>query len=178
MPEITEERLNTLQNAHKLMTELAGPKTKSRFEELVKEHHPDVRTTKDELAPVQEQIDEIKKRFDDWDSRIKKEKDDEADAQFFAALKDLKDNHGLTDEGEVKLKQVMKDKIIPDPYVAFNHMRAIEPKPTPPSAFSPTDWGFGRKTDDPDLKRLFEDPDGWAMDEAPRAWNDAANGRG
>jgi len=177
MAEISDDRLQALERGEKLLQTLMKPKTKNKFEGLVKEHFPDLHTVDDDLEPAMVEIKKLSERFDKLDERFKKETDDAADAKFFAAIDDLQKNHGLTTEGTEKLKQVMKDKIIPDPYVAFNHMRATEPKPEAPSSFTPMEWGFGKKTDDKDVQRLFEDPDGWAVDEARRAWNDAANGR-
>jgi hypothetical protein len=42
----------------------------------------------------------------------------------------------------------------------------------------PLDWGFGKKTDDPDLKMLFEDEDAWADKEARRAWSEETAKKG
>jgi hypothetical protein len=34
----------------------------------------------------------------------------------------------------------------------------------------PSDWGFGRKTEDANTKLLWEDEDAWAEQEARRVW--------
>lgn len=173
MPEITEQQLKNLQASDQLLRELMGDDTKLEFERLVKKKYPKIRTTEDDLAPAMNQITEVKDSLKKIEERFAKQDADKLDAEFFAALDDLQKNHGLTAEGTEKLKQIMKDKVIPDPYVAFNHMRATEQKPQAPSSFAPTSWGFGAKTEDKDLQHLFTDEDSWAEKEAQAAWNDA-----
>ena len=71
----------------------------------------------------------------------------------------------------MRAKKLMVEKSIPDAIVAADHWEKLNPpQPQPLAGFQPTDWGIGRKTEDKDLKLLYEDPDAWAEQEAQRAW--------
>lgn len=174
MAEITDQQLANYNQVMKLFDKLRAPATKFAFEDLIKQVEPNAPTTKDDLKPALTEIAQVRETVEKINERFKKMDDDAADEKFFKAMDDLKSKHGLTEEGAEKLKQIMKEKIIPDPYVAFDHMRAREPKEKPPSAFAPMGWGFGAKTDDKDVQHLFEDPDSWAEKEARLAWNETA----
>ncbi len=108
MPEVSDQELTNLRASDKLLRDMLEPDTKREFERLLKKKNPKIRTTDDDVVEEREEIKKINERFDKLEERFKKEADDEADQRFFDALADLKANHGLTDEGEVKLKQVMK----------------------------------------------------------------------
>ncbi len=70
-----------------------------------------------------------------------------------------------------KVDDLMVEKEIPDIIVAADHWeRQNPPKTQEPSIMAPSDWGFGKKTDDEDLKLLFSDEDAWAEKEARKAW--------
>lgn len=175
MPEISQQELNLLRSAHALMDQLMGhPKTKRDIQKLVKTIHPNV-TTDDELAeplvgPIKEELNALKK----W----KQEQEDaKIEAQFTGSFSQLKKD-GWTDEGIEKLKKLMVDRQIPDVDAAA----ALFEKQNPPErelapAIRSNDWNIGDKDDDK-YKRLLDDPDRFARDEAAKVLNEVQkNGR-
>lgn len=175
--EITEQEAKILGGAKALQDRLLGsPKTKRAYEALVKELYPDTVTTDDIAEPYVKEIKELRKEFTEY---VKNSKGKELDSRLDRDIAMLKTDRDFTDEGIEKLKKLMVDKEIPDIVVAADHWeRQNPPKAQEPSLISPTDWGFGRQTEDPDLKLLFQDEDAWAEREATKAWNEESKKRG
>ena len=171
MPEISDAELRVFQNAKTVLEKLTNsPKTKRDAEKLIKEHYPEVVTTDDVVEPVLSEVKALGKRFDDY---INGEKGNKLDSKLAKDIDYLKSERSFTDDGIETLKKLMVSKEIPDIVVAADHWAALNPpKPQEPSILAPTDWGFGRKTEDADLKLLFEDEDAWAEKEARRAWSE------
>ena len=175
--ELTDAEAKILGGAKALQDRLLGsPKTKRKYEALVKELYPETVTTDDIAAPYVEEIASLRKEFNDY---ISGEKGRKLDSKLEQDIGYLKAERSFTDEGIENLKKIMVEKEIPDMIVAADHWERQHPaKPQEPSLYAPTDWGFGKKTDDPDLKLLFEDEDAWAEQEARKAWNEESRRRG
>lgn len=176
MAEIEDGQLRVLQGAQSLLDKLLkSPKTRRATEKLIKEHYPETQTTDDLAAPYVEKLDGLEKKLDAF---LKKNEDDKAESDFQGQLNQLRDR-GYTDEGLEKIKKLMKEKTIPDAIVAADHYEKLNPPvQQQPSMLSPSDWGFGRKTDDKNLELLFKDEDAWAEQEARLAWDEEVRKKG
>ena len=170
MIELSEEEVRVLRGSKALMDQLLkSPKTRQQAERLIKTLHPEAVTTDDVAAPYIERIDGLEKKLD---AHFKKQTDDALDAKLNAQISQLRED-GYTPEGIEKIKQIMVREQIPNAIAASKLWdRENPPKPQENSNFAPTDWGFGRKTDDVDLKLLFDDEDAWAEKEARKAWDE------
>ena len=169
MADVPESELQVLRGAKALYDKLlASPKTRRKQEALIKEIYPDTQTTDDIAEPYVNEVKELRKEFKDY---VEGEKGRRLDNKLEKDIQYLKDTREYTEEGIERLKKLMVEKEIPDMIVAADHWERSQPvKPQEPSIMAPTDWGIGRKTDDPDLKLLFEDEDAWAEKEARKAW--------
>ena len=161
--EIDETELRTLRGAQQLLDQLqSNPKTRRPFQATVKTLHPDAITDEDRLqdAPEIKKLNSLEERFDAF---IKAQEEKAADNELNASFGRLV-NQGYTTEGLGKIKQLMVDRKIADPEAAA----ALWEKNNPPADIQPTtlfgstSFGIGHKTDDPDLKLLFEDEDAFA----------------
>lgn len=177
MAEISDEELTELRGAQKLMSQLLkSPKTRNMTEKAVKELYPETVTTDDVVAPYVAQIDALGKKFDAF---VKSQEDNKLDSKLDTQLNYLKSEREFTDDGIEKIKKFMVERSIPDAIDAADLWeKRHPPMQQEPSILAPTDWGFGRKTDDADLKLLFEDEDAWAEKEAGRAWAEETKKRG
>ena len=169
MAEFSDDQARTLLGAQALLDKLLkSPKTRMETERLIKQHYPETTITDDIAAPYMSKIDSLEKKLDSF---LKKNSDDADESRFQNQLNQLRSDRGYTDEGLDKIKKLMVEKSIPDAIVAADHYEKLNPpKAQEPSTFTPSSWGFGKKTDDADLKLLFEDEDAWAEQEANRAW--------
>ena len=135
-----------------------------------------VEITDDVVEPYMAEFNDFKKEVKDF---IKDLKGNRLDDKLTKDIEYLTKERDFTPDGIEKLKKLMVEKEIPDIVVAADHWERINPpKAQPPSIMAPSDWGFGRKTDDADLKLLFEDEDAWAEKEAGKAWAEEAAKRG
>lgn len=160
LTEIDEQQLATLKAGYALLDSMMkNPKTKSDAEKLIKQVKPEMVTTADILAPVDEKVEGLRKDFQEFAKKqIEREQDNELKAGFDALRK-----RGYQDEGLEAIQKLMIERKIADIEAAaalFDRMNP--PKPQAASGFAGTEWGFGRQTEDPDLKLLFGDPDAWA----------------
>jgi len=181
MVEINDEYARILNGSKALLDKLLqSPKTRRAAERLIKEHYPDTVISEDITEPyvkeMNEKVDGLTKEFKDF---VKDFKGSKLDDKLARDIQTLKSERDWTDEGIEKLKKLMIDKEIPDIIVAADHYDRIHP-PTKqgPSLMAPLDWGFGRKTEDPDMKLLFEDEDAWAEQEARKAWSEETAKKG
>src|SRR5271154_2631553 len=147
MPDISDADLKVLQGSKALLDKmLASPKTKRATEKLIKEHHPDVVTTDDVVEPVLEEVQKLSKRFDDY---VTGQKGEQLDTKLNRDIAYLMKDREITSEGIESIKKLMVAKEIPDIVVAADHWAAMNPPKTQePSILQPTDWGFGRPTED------------------------------
>jgi hypothetical protein len=176
MPEISEDDLKVLKGSKVLLDKLLQGKTRRPAEKLIKEVYPETVTTDDLVDPYVSEIKEVRKELSDF---IKAQQGEKLDSRLNRDISHLKSERDYTDEGIEKLKKMMVEKEIPDIIVAADHFeRQHPPKQQEPSLISPTDWGFGRKTEDADLNLLFNDEDAWAEKEATKVWNEEARKRG
>jgi hypothetical protein len=171
MPEIDENTLSQLRGAHQLLDKLLrDPKTRRDAEKLVKVHRPDFPTVEDAAEPYIKQIAALEKKLDTFlESQSNAKQDAEADAAFGRLRAS-----GYTDEGIGKIKNLMKERTIPDVEAAAALFDKLNPAPPPqPPGFRGTSWGIG-DTAEADNKLLFENEDQWAEQEAHRAWRETA----
>ena len=172
MPELSDEEITLLRGSKTLLDQLLkNPKTRRDAEKLIKTIHPEAVTTDDVAAPYIERIDGLEKKLDEFLKGVQGEK---LDSRLEAQIRQLRED-GYTEEGIEKIKEIMVKEQIPNAIAASKLWDKANPPPPPePTNFQPTDWGIGRKTDDPDLKLLFQDEDAWAEKEARKAWQDEA----
>ena len=158
--EMDDKEVAALKAGYALLDSMMkNPKTKADTEKLIKTVKPDVVTSADVLAPATE---EIKKLREDFEGFAKKAKEERQDADLKAGFDSLR-KRGYQDEGVEAIQKLMIERNIPDIEAAAALFdRLNPPKSQAPSGFAGTEWGFGRQTDDPDLKLLFGDPDAWA----------------
>jgi len=168
MAEISDDQLRVLNGSKALLDKMLGsPKTKRATEKIIKEHYPETLTTDDVAEPYLEEVKGLRKDFEEFRKDLQGKKLDDRLNNEIAELK----GQDWTDDGIEKLKKLMIDREIPSiKDAAAVWEKRNPPKPQEPSIIAPTDWGFGRKTDDPDLKELFTDEDSWAEKEARKAW--------
>ena len=169
--EISEEEARLLRGSKVLMDQLLkSPKTRRQAEKLVKELYPDTQTTDDIAAPYIEQMSGIEKKLDAF---LKKQEVDEVEGKLNKDFDYLRNERSYTPDGIEKIKELMVKKSIPDAIAAADHWERLNPpKPADPAGFQPTTWGFGHKTEDADLKLLFDDEDAWAEKTAKAVWDE------
>ena len=175
MAEISDDQYKILSGSKALLDKLLGsPKTRRQTEKLIKDHYPETVTSDDVNEPfvkeVTAKVDDLSKEFKEFRKSLEgKSLDDRLQRDIDYLMKE----QDFTEEGIEKLKKLMVEREIPsmrDAAVLWNHSNP--PKPQEPSIMQPSDWGFGRKTDDANLKLLFEDEDAWADQEARKVWNE------
>jgi len=174
--EMTAEEARLLRGSKTLMDQLLkNPKTRRDAEKLVKTLYPDTTTTDDIAEPYVKEIQTVKAELEEF----KRSRDNEKiDGKLNKQLDQLRAD-GYTEEGLEKIKELMVKESLPNALAAAAFWEKLNPKTvTASSAFQPTDWGFGRKTEDADLKLLFEDEDAWADKEARKAWDDEVRKKG
>jgi hypothetical protein len=170
--EMTAEEARVLRGSKALMDQLLkNPKTRRDAEKLVKTLYPDTTTTDDLAEPYIKRMDSLEAKLDKF---FKQTDDDKLDSRLNSQIQELRDR-GFTDDGIEKVKQLMVKESIPNALAAAAFWEKQNPKPPEvPSNFSPTDWGFGRKSDDANLDLLFKDEDQWAEQEARKVWQEEA----
>ena len=171
--EMTAEEAKVLRGSKALMDALLkNPKTRRDAEKLVKTLYPDTTTTDDLAEPYVKKIDGLEAKLDKF---LKAQEDEKLDSKFNQQINELRTTRSYTDDGIEKIKKVMLEKGIPDAIAAADHWERQNPAPANvESNFAPTDWGFGRKTEDADMKLLFSDEDQWAEREARKVWQEEA----
>jgi hypothetical protein len=166
---LTPEQFQALQRGQLLLQKLAQGTTKRKFENLVKEIVPEVETTDDQIAefaqPYVDKLEETNKRLEDFLSAQAKEKEDhaasEAAAKLSQAFADMR-NEGLTEEGEGKIRELMIDRNIADPWAALALWERNNPKPPEGVAsYEPDMWDLEGNAVGRDNKGLFDNPDRW-----------------
>lgn len=175
--ELSEDEVRLLRGSKTLMDNLLkSPKTRRQAEKLVKELYPDTQTTDDLAAPYVERLDGIEKKLDQF---FKKQEVDQVEGKLSKDFDYLRGERSYTDEGIEKIKELMVKKSIPDAIAAADHWERLNPpKAQEPSAFQPTGWGIGAKTDDADLNLLFRDEDQWAENMARKVWDEESRKSG
>lgn len=170
---MTEEEAQVLRGSKALMDKLLkSPKTRRDAERLVKILYPETTTTDDLAAPYVQRMDGLEAKLDEF---FKRQDGEKLDNRLNAQLNELRTTRSYTEDGIEKIKKVMVEKSIPDAIAAADHWeRQNPPVQNVESNFAPTDWGFGRKTEDADLNLLFKDEDQWAEREARRVWQEEA----
>src|SRR5215472_3296905 len=181
MTEVNDEYLKILSGSKALLDKLLHSLNDRRAaEKLIKEHYPETVISDDVSEPyvkeMNDKVDTLSKEFKDF---VKDFKGSKRDDKLSRDIEILKSERDWTDEGIEKLKKLMIEKEIPDIIVAADHYDRQHPATSQrPSLMAPTEWGFGRKTEDPDMKLLFEDEDAWAEQEARKAWSEETAKKG
>lgn len=169
--EISEEEAKLLRGSKTLMDQLLkSPKTRRQAEKLVKELYPDTQTTDDIAAPYIERLNGIEEKLDKY---FKSQDVEKVESKLQSDLDYLVKERSYTPDGLEKIKEIMVKKSIPDAIVAADHWERLNPpEAQAPSAFQPSGWGFGEKSDDADVALLFKDEDQWAERMATKVWNE------
>ena len=172
--EIDENELTILRGNRRLLEELLGHKdTKGVTQKSIKKIHPDYNAPVD-ADEVLSQAKESAKQILEEDR--KKAAAEKLEAEFNRDINSYRlsesNPNGYTDEGLDKIKNLMRERTIPDVHAAVALWEKLHPvKVEPPSGYVPTGWNFGAKGDD-DKKLLFEDPDAWSDKEARKVWEE------
>lgn len=168
---LTAEEAKLLRGSKVLMDQLLkSPKTRRQAEKLVKELYPDTQTTDDLAAPYIERLSGLEEKLDKF---FKKQEVDQIESKLDADLKYLRETEGYSEEGIEKVKELMVKEQIPNAIAAAAFWeKKNPPKPPEPAGFTPSTWGIGHKTEDADLKLLFDDEDAWAEKTAKAVWDE------
>jgi hypothetical protein len=119
---------------------LKNPETRTDTLKLMKKWNPKaVIPELDAAEPYDKKIGALEAKIDKFMSKLDDEK---VDTKLFAKLSKVRTKHGLTDEGEEKLKKLMVERSIADPEDAIHVFNAEQPKPDPaaPSGYFPTSF--------------------------------------
>ena len=166
MAEIDDTELENLRKGKALLDKmLASPKTKRTTEKVIKELYPETVISDDFDAPVLDAIGAIGKKVDTF---LETQAAREGDSRLDQAFSKIRADGGFSDDGIDKIKNLMIDRKIADPFAAAALYEKMNPPPAPqkPTSFAGLGWGFGRKTGDQDLDLLFTDEDAWAEKQA------------
>lgn len=166
---LTPEQFQTLQRGQLLLQKLANGTTKRKFENLVKEIVPEVETTDDQIAeyaqPYVEKLEATNQRMEEFLAAQAKERDDSTAAQAAAKLSSdfaTMRNEGLTEAGEAKVRELMIERNIADPWAAFALWERNNPKPPEGVAsYEPDMWDLEANAVGRDNEGLFSNPDRW-----------------
>jgi hypothetical protein len=187
--ELTEEEAGLARRAIQLVQSLsANPEARGHFERSLKVLDPKLVTTEDVrnglTAPMQAQLDEMRKQLTERDEaeakRVKETAEAEAVGRMEAAFGRLR-AQGLTEAGETKVKEIMAERQVYDPEAAFAYFEKSNPKPAQEqSSWTPEHWNY-EKESVTDTAALFGDPEKWAdmevgqvlLDERRRSGNDS-----
>src|SRR5215472_10637185 len=165
MAEIDDNELQRLRGAERLLNDLnTSTKTQRSFQRDVKILRPEWTTDEERAKPF---IDEAKQAATAvLEDHLKKTKSEELEARFQERLNyyrlSEKNPDGYTEEGIEKIKNLMRERTIPDVDAAVALFEKLNPsQPDPPSGYRPTGWNFGAPIEkgDDDRKLLFEDED-------------------
>jgi hypothetical protein len=170
---LTRDQLTTLQRGQLLLQKLSQGTTRRKFENLVKEVVPEVETTDDQIAEfASPYVDELKAASDRFNKFVDdQEKDKNAGIEAAAAAKLSSDfasmrNEGLTEEGEARIRELMIERNIADPWAAFALWEKNNPKPPEGVAsWEPDSWNLDANAVGRDNDGLFANPDKWMEQE-------------
>lgn len=173
MPDISDAELATLRRYQALVTKLdSDPKSKPLLEDAIKVHHPEVRTSREELelqaqpliAPITEQMTKLTEEVTALREARAADATKAVEGTLDSQFAHLRTAHGYTDDGIEKIKTLMVDRNIADPEAAaalFDRQNPA-PKVDAPS-WTPQTWDKGAGTaPGADLEALFKDEDKWA----------------
>lgn len=169
MAEIDDNELAQLRVAAEFVKKVADSEGgTTQIEKWAKKLNPKIRTSQDvaeeHAKPILDEMGTLKKRLDDWDSRI-------SDYNQSESLNKVKKEYGFTDAGMEDLKKFMKDNDVKNPRIAAAAWEKQNPaRPVTPSYIS-NDFTVGdilgeQNSKSEDLKRLSENPMRWQDDEA------------
>lgn len=168
MPEISDADLLAYQRAVQLIDGIGRhPEARADLQRAVKKLKPDYVTEEDQraaiLAPINNEVEALKKQIADRDAAEAKAKQDAADADALTRMESsfqrLRDTTGLQPAGEERVREIMKERNIFDPEAAFALFERQNPKPqTDHSAWSPPSWNFETEVM-PDAKDWFVNTD-------------------
>lgn len=171
--ELTDEEAAAARRAIQLIQAMNNnPQARTHLERSLKEVYPTVQTSEDIAAnlakPYADRIEGLEKRIADKEAAEAKAAQDRATSEALARMESsfgrLREHKGLTAEGEEKVKQIMRDRTIPDPEAAFALFESQNPRPSQEQAgWVPDQWNYDRDAV-ADTKGLFENPERWADD--------------
>jgi hypothetical protein len=171
--EFTDEEALAARRAIQLIQQLSGnPESRGHLQRSLKVLDPKIETDDDvrerNAKPYVEEIAALRAKFDEREARDAAEREERTNNEALQRLNDgfsrLRTTQGLTPEGEEKLKQIMTEKTIPDPEVAFAYFERQNPKPAAEQpGWTPDRWNY---QDDlmPDNKAWITDPEKAADD--------------
>lgn len=148
------------------------------YQKAIKTAFPDAKVAADVAEPFIAPINDRLAPIEEFISNFNKEREEgakaKAQADFDAAWNDTVKEHGLTEEGQEKLLNFMKDRRLSDPEAAALLYYKRNPKPAAPvrpESVAPQTWGMeamgiGGGADEAESKALIADPDAWADREA------------
>ena len=170
--EITDEEASAARRAIQLINILSNnPEAKTHLERSLKVVEPKYVSAEDISSsitkPVSDELAALKAELAARDEKAeadKKERDDaEAVGRLEQSFQRLR-GQGLTAEGEEKVKEIMRDRMVLDPEAAFALFEKQNPKVNhEQSSWSPDSWNYDGDLM-PDTKSWFNDPEKAADD--------------
>lgn len=183
---MTQAQADQLARGYQLLAKLStDPRTQGLIDEAVKVHHPEVTTEKERveqqvsplLKPVTETLERINKRFEDEDAAKKASEEKAAEARIESSFVELA-KQGYTAEGLEKIKALMIDRSIADPYAAAALFDKQNPPAPDAAAYTPANWDLGAGHAPGDsLKELFANEDAWAEKQIGVVLNEMRSGQ-
>lgn len=166
---LTPEQYQTLQRGQLLLQKLSAGTTKRKFENLVKEIVPEVETTDDQIAeyaqPYIDKLEATNQKLEEFLTAQAKEREDSSSSQAAAKLSSdfaSMRAEGLTEAGEAKVRELMIERNIADPWAAFALWERNNPKPPEGVAsYEPDMWDLEERAVGRDNEGLFNNPDRW-----------------
>ena len=184
MPDISDQELARLRGLEAMVNKLEGdPRSNALIEQAVKIHHPEVRTQQEVvteainpvLAPVNETLAAVQAQLKEIADERKALAESAATNSLNSTFASLQSQHGFTDDGLTKIKELMVERKIADPEAAAAlFLQQNPPKPTDAPAWQPSNWDIGSTAGAnaaPDMKELFENEDAWADKTAAQTLN-------
>jgi hypothetical protein len=170
--ELTDEEAAATKRLFDIVRAIGNnPDARKHFERSLKVLDPKISTSDDVVesvrAPLQEQIDAMRKERDEERAAAAEQAKKDAEESALARLTDsfgrLREQ-GLTDDGETKVRELMKERGIYDPEAAFALFEKQNPRPTAEqSAWVPDRWQ-SPVDGMPNAKEWFQDEDRAADD--------------
>lgn len=168
MPELTDEEIAQVQRLQTMVQQLqANPEARAHLERGLKVLNPQLTTTEETIeairAPVMSELEQMKaelaRRDQEAADRARQEAEQSAISRMNQSFQRLREQFGLTEEGEGKVRELMTQRNIFDPEAAFALFEKQNPTISAEHAnWTPDHWNYATDLM-PDAKQWFQDPD-------------------
>lgn len=171
--ELTDEEAAAARRAVQIVAALQNsPEARPYLESGLKVLDPKFTTSADAAeritAPLKAEIEAMRAEREAEklasETARKEREDAEILGRMEAAFSRLR-SQGLTAEGEERVKEIMRDRTIPDPEAAFALFERQNPKPIhEESSWTPDRWNYDTDAVGDTTKALFANPEKWGDD--------------